>query len=204
MKHATTREIFSYWSRLRAQRAAPERADIEPAAIRNVLADTFILEVNEERTCPIRVVGARINALFGRELKGEAFSALWREDDRATLQSLVAAVLDDTLPAIAGAIAAPRGRPNVELEMVLLPLRHYGRTHARVLGALSLAAIPSWLGLLPAAPMTMTSLRIVGAGGEQRFGDARPAASRESAEATWSAIREPVRRGHLLVHTGGR
>lgn len=204
MKHATTRELFSYWSRLRAQRAAPERADIEPAAIRNVLADTFILEVNEERTCPIRVMGARVNALFGRELKGETFSDLWREEDRHCLHSLVAAVLDDSLPAIAGATACPRGRPCLELEMLLLPLRHNGRTHARLLGALSPGSVPSWLGLLPTEPMTMTSLRIVGAGREQIMSQDHATFSAERPPDRWSLATEPVRRGHLLVHTGGR
>jgi len=193
MKHATTRELYSYWSRLRADRAAPERGDIEPAAIRGVLADTFILEIDEERSCPLRVVGARVSALFARELKGEAFSSLWRQEDRGALLALIAAVLDDAAPTIAGGIGRPRGSPGVELEMVLLPLRHYGRTHARILGAISLGSTPSWLGLLPVEPLVMTSLRILGAGGERApsYGQA------------WT-LDEPVRRGHLLVHSGGR
>ena len=203
MKHATSQELFSYWSRLRAQRAAPERADIEPAAIRNILADTFILEVEETGAYPIRVVGARINAIFGHELKSQSFASLWREEDQLSLRALMGAVLDDCLPAIAGAAACPRGRMRVELELVLLPLRHNGRTHARMLGALSPSSIPSWLGLLPAEPMTLTSLRIIGAE-ERRARQIEDQALALEGAVKWQALPEPARRRHLFVHDGGR
>ena len=39
MKQAVTRKLFSYWNTLRAERAAPERADIDPAAKQVVLKD---------------------------------------------------------------------------------------------------------------------------------------------------------------------
>jgi hypothetical protein len=203
MKHATSRELFSYWSRLRAQRAAPERGDIEPAAIRNVLADTFILEVDEQGEFPIRVVGARVSAIFGRELKGAPFASLWRAEDRLSLRSLIGAVLDDALPAIAGAAASPRGHLRVDLEMVLLPLRHNGRTHDRLLGALSPNAIPSWLGLLGAEPMTLTSLRIIGAE-ERRTRQIEDQDAVSERVPEWDAWPEPARRRHLIVHQGGR
>ena len=42
MKHPSNRELFDYWNERRGERLAPERADIEPAAIRQVLGDTFV------------------------------------------------------------------------------------------------------------------------------------------------------------------
>ena len=42
MKHPSNRELFDYWNERRGERLAPERADIEPAAIRHVLGDTFV------------------------------------------------------------------------------------------------------------------------------------------------------------------
>ena len=44
MKHPSNRELFEYWNERRGTRLAPERADIDPAAIRKVLGDTFVLE----------------------------------------------------------------------------------------------------------------------------------------------------------------
>ncbi|MBU2194045.1 MAG: PAS domain-containing protein, partial [Alphaproteobacteria bacterium] len=37
-------ELFRYWNRLRNGRPAPTRTEIEPADIKTLLADTFILE----------------------------------------------------------------------------------------------------------------------------------------------------------------
>jgi hypothetical protein len=202
MKHATTRELFSYWSRLRAQRAAPERADVDPAAIRNILADAFILEIDNDVDYPLRVVGARVNAIFGRELKGVPFVSLWREEDRSALRAMIEVVPDESLPALAGATTCPRGRVRVELELLLLPLRHNGRTHARMLGALSPGAIPSWLGLLPAEPMSLTSTRIIGVE-EGRFRRAEQI-GQSIVDAPGLHKPEPARRRHLFVHEGGR
>ena len=73
MKHPSTRELFDYWNARRGRRLAPERDDIEPGHIRRVLADTFIFAFDEGKGHPFRLAGTRVCALFGRELKGEAF-----------------------------------------------------------------------------------------------------------------------------------
>ncbi|TAN01215.1 MAG: PAS domain-containing protein, partial [Rhizobiaceae bacterium] len=44
MKHSGSVDLFQYWDRLRAGRTAPRRTEIEPADIKSLLADTFILE----------------------------------------------------------------------------------------------------------------------------------------------------------------
>ena len=44
MKQASSRELFGYWAVRRGKRAAPERGEIEPSAIRRALGDVFILE----------------------------------------------------------------------------------------------------------------------------------------------------------------
>jgi hypothetical protein len=43
MKHPSNRELFDYWNEQRGSRLAPERDEIDPHAIRRVLADMFIL-----------------------------------------------------------------------------------------------------------------------------------------------------------------
>ena len=109
MKQATSKELFGYWDQLRRGRAAPERAQIDPAQIRGVLGDTFLLEVDPERTFPIRLAGARTGALFVRELKGDRFIHLWDERDRDAIAQLLACVIDEPAPAVAGRV--PRGPP---------------------------------------------------------------------------------------------
>jgi hypothetical protein len=199
MKLGTSKELFSYWSRLRGERAAPDRADIDPAAIRNVLADTFILELDDDR--PFRVSGARIGAIFGRELKGESFLSIWREEDRAAVERMVSRASGEVRPALAVASAGPRGRVRVELEILLLPLRHYGRTQARMLGALSPDAIPTWLGLIAAEPMSLLESRFVR--DDEEIQRVEPGAEQQLG-LRWPAREEPLRRRHLFVHEGGQ
>src|SRR6188474_1899724 len=72
MKHPSNRELFDYWNERRGERLAPERADIEPSAIRHILGDTFVLEVSGIESHLFRIAGTRLCALFGRELKSES------------------------------------------------------------------------------------------------------------------------------------
>ena len=44
MKQDGSIALFHYWNRLRDGRSAPKRTEIEPADIKSLLADTFILE----------------------------------------------------------------------------------------------------------------------------------------------------------------
>ena len=55
MKHASSRELHAYWDHQRGTRPAPERADIEPGAIRGALSDTFIVALNRGAGYPFRL-----------------------------------------------------------------------------------------------------------------------------------------------------
>ena len=80
--------LFQYWNRLRAGRAAPKRTEIEPADIKTLLADTFILEKDARGEAVFRLAGTRLCASYGRELKGFAFASLWREKDQRMVARL--------------------------------------------------------------------------------------------------------------------
>jgi hypothetical protein len=160
MKHPSIREVFDYWNERRGRRPAPERADIEPAAIRRVLADTFILAFEPARGHPFRVAGTRLCALFGRELKNEAFLDLWSSASRGDVRELLAIVAEEAVGVVASAAGA--GPADATLELVLLPLSHRGRTDARVLGALVPREPPAWIGVHALAGLTLGTHRYVG------------------------------------------
>ena len=67
MKLAASRELFAYWCGLRGARSAPERDDVDPGAIRGVLADTFILEHDAARGFPLRIIDLHQRAIPRRE-----------------------------------------------------------------------------------------------------------------------------------------
>ena len=194
MRQAGTRELFAYWDRLRKGRAAPERAEIDPAAIRNVLADTFLLGIDAACLFPIRLSGTRLNALWLSEQKGRSFLDLWADDERRDAMGLILTVLEATRPVIAGVSAAPPGRKPMDMELLLLPLRHNGKTHARVLGCITSAAREPWFGLIAADKLILRSMRVIGSGEAE-----------DTLSPHWpQAAQTPLgRRGHLTVYAGG-
>ncbi|MBI1868778.1 MAG: PAS domain-containing protein [Methylocystis sp.] len=196
MRHPVTNELYAYWNRLRGARAAPDRSEIEPAAIRHVLADTFIIEVDRQCMFPIRLCGTRLNALWLAEQKGRSFLDIWREDDRRSVAAVLLTVIDGAVPVVAGVGGEAAGHESVDLELLLLPLRHFGKTHSRVLGSLAPVRQPSWLGLASMEGLRLRSMRVVYAteGKSAHFpvGDVFPSPTRPLAG-----------RPRLVVYDGG-
>ena len=160
MKHQATRDLYAYWNALRRGRSAPDRSEIEPTAIRDVLADTFMLDIDQSHAFPIRLAGTRFNGLFDAEQKGRSFLELWRAEERRNVAAVLTTVVDGACPVVAGGVAAPAGQLEAgSFEFLFLPLRHHGKTHARLLGIATPAASrePAWLGLLPLGPMALRS-----------------------------------------------
>ena len=198
MKLAVTMELHAYWNRLRGARSAPERNDVDPSAIRGVLADTFVLDFDEGRGFPFRIAGSRANAIFLKELRGLSFLELWRDADRKDLDSILHCVADEAQPFLIGAEARPAGLGAVGIEAILLPLRHHGQTHSRVLGAFAVHEAPSWIGLVGAGAITLTSLRALDP-------PSRPGSAGDGAAPAGFSLRNPPRRyKHLFVYSGER
>lgn len=192
MKNTSTRVVYDYWDKLRGHRAAPERGDIEPGALRNVLQDTFVLE-NGPIGPVFRLAGTRLCALFGGELKARPFVALWPDvEAQGDVRRLADIVMDETAGAVAGFTAETAGGAAIALELLLLPLRHRGRTHARLLGALSPAASPDWLGLDRITAVRLVSIRMIWAS------DRRTLPEEEF------AVTPEKRRASFVLHEGGR
>ena len=159
MRHAVSRELYAYWNALRAGRVAPERNDVDPAAIRTILADTFVLEIDAEKGFPFRISGSRINALFQRELRGLSFLKLWRDTDRREIKSILKRVADDAQPRLLGAEVRVPGAGSLHIEVALLPLSHRGSTRSRILGSVAANEGADWLGLVGAGAATLNSVK---------------------------------------------
>ena len=187
LKLAASQQLFTYWDALRGVRGAPERNDIEPTALRGVISDTFILEFKPSLGFPLRVVGGRTNALFGRELRGVAFLDLWDAPGRAEMARVIESAADGAQPYLVGARGGPAGAAAIDFETLILPLRHHGATHDRALGAVVPAGSAAWFGLLPVRPLGLTSLRALNVEAGPAFGARAPRPG-------------PQRHRHLFVH----
>ena len=82
MKHPVSREFFTYWESKRGEARAPERGDVDPSALRELLGDIFVLSYDDAATYPFRVAGTRVCALFGHDVKDASFPALFARRHR--------------------------------------------------------------------------------------------------------------------------
>ncbi|NUJ79136.1 PAS domain-containing protein [Methylocystis sp. FS] len=158
MRLPVTRDLYDYWGRLKGERAAPDRAEIDPVAIRHILPDIFIIEVDPERRLPLRLCGARVNALWQREQKGRLFLEWWRAQRQEEVAEAIRGVIDAQTPLVAQARTALGAS---EFELLLLPLRHFSKSCSRVLGSLAPAQRLDWVGIRPVGRLDLVAARML-------------------------------------------
>lgn len=209
MKQDGSIVLFQYWNRLRRGRPAPKRTEIEPADIKTLLADTFILERDTRGQAVFRLAGTRLCALYGRELKGFSFPSLWQDADRSFVGRLVDGVFDSAnvvVIAFDGISGNQRSNP---FEMIVLPLER-DTASLRCLGAVSAVEKPFWLGADPLLEARVVSVRVVDPDREQTLPGNRqaidvPALSPSELPTEQDRATTRSRRiRHLLVFDGGR
>ncbi|MXN63828.1 PAS domain-containing protein [Stappia sp. GBMRC 2046] len=161
MKHSTTRSLYEYWDNLRGHRPAPDRSEVEPGQIRNLLGDTFILEVIDPVTYRFRLAGTRLCSLHCRELKSRNILRGWRGEDDQALATLLAAVSDDAGAAVLGISGHTEREHTIDMEMLLLPLHVPGEGCSRVLGSCVALQQPYWAGLHPILSQSIKSVRLL-------------------------------------------
>jgi hypothetical protein len=158
MKHPSNRAFYSYWDDKRGGARAPERSEIEPAAVRELLGDIFVLSYDAAAGHPFRVAGTRLCALLGCDLKNRSFAALFAADGRREIQEIVAVVAEEMLAAVAGITATAEDGSQAHLELLLLPFN--ARAHAPISLTGLLAPFESGHNLL--RDFKLTSWRYLG------------------------------------------
>lgn len=161
MQKASTRTLYDYWNAIRGSRSAPDRKDIDPTRIREALANTFILELDENEKFSFRLAGSHLCTSYCRELKGRSFSALWHERDSDAMETLIRAVTEDHAVALVTFQGTTAMHTKVNFETILMPLRHNGSTHTRLLGGMTALDEPYWLGVQPVLEQRITGLRLI-------------------------------------------
>ncbi|ABD88672.1 PAS domain-containing protein [Rhodopseudomonas palustris] len=169
MKHPASQALFAYWDDKRGGARAPERQAFEPAEIRELLGDIFVLSYQRAVECRFRVAGTRVCALLGRDLKGESFAALFAAESRGEIEDLLGLVAEDALTAVAGLSAATSDGSVSHLELLLLPFNaraHSPLTMTGLLAPLDLGhrnlgefRLTSWRTLRPPQRLGRRSLR---------------------------------------------
>jgi hypothetical protein len=137
MKHPSSREFFAYWDEKRGLARAPDRSEIEPGAVRELLGDIFVLSCDAAASYPFRVAGTRVCALLGCDLKDKSFAALFAAESRREIEEIIAVVADEMLAAVAGVTATSQDGSLAQLELLLLPFNTRAHTPISLTGLLA-------------------------------------------------------------------
>ncbi|HEY5817237.1 MAG TPA: PAS domain-containing protein [Mesorhizobium sp.] len=213
MQQEGTIALFQYWNRLRDGRTAPARREVEPADIKSLLADTFILEADNLGDAIFRLAGTRLCAIYDRELKGISFPSLWRLDDHHMVLKLLSAVFIQRSVAVLSFNGRSRAGRSMLFEMLLLPL-DAGRDSPRCLGLVTACERAYWLGADPVVEAKIDAVRIVDPDLAPEFVESRPLVAAGAHAVHNHAVHniandrrsshQPRRVRHLVVFNGGR
>ncbi|UGV27301.1 PAS domain-containing protein [Rhodopseudomonas boonkerdii] len=164
MKHPSNRKFFAYWDEKRGYARAPDRSEIEPGPMRELLGDIFVLGYDKAADFPFRVAGTRVCALLGRDLKNKPFPELFTLAGRGEIEEIITVVSEELLVAVAGIAAHTEFGDKAHLELLLLPFAARAHTPISLTGLL--APMTPFNGRL--GPMQVTSYRYL-AHQPQRF-----------------------------------
>lgn len=205
MRQRGTAGLFQYWNRLRDGRPAPRRTEIEPAHIKSMLADTFILERDLRGDAVFRLAGTRLCATFGRELKGFAFTSLWSHSDQSKAARLALSTLLDKSVSVTTLLGTTAGGRALALELLLLPLEG-GAESPRAMGSLCPAEKPYWLGADPIVQCEVDGVRTIDPDRESRLVEGMLRVDAPPLDPGQAPLESTASRRfrHLVVIEGGR
>jgi len=146
MQHNTSSALYKYWNEVRAGRFAPNRFEIEPSRISEILPDVFILECPDNATYRFRLAGTRICSAMGHEMRGVNLLDYWTAAEREAVQNLLHNVAQDGAGAVIEFQCHNATRDTVRFELLVLPLVHSGEKVTRMLGSMCAFDRPYWLG----------------------------------------------------------
>jgi hypothetical protein len=161
MKHKNSHLLVGYWSRLRKGRAVPDQTDIDPRAIKRMLSQVFILDVENPQRPIYRLAGTALCQRFGFELKGTGFLAHWEPQSSLALASLLRQALKLKQPVCLTSIGASADCGMVEIETVLCPVSFNGEEPTRFIGLIQILSDQTQLGGKPIAFQRLAASQLI-------------------------------------------
>ena len=159
--HPGSRRLFAYWNRLRGERGAPGRQEIDLRAISAILPWVGIIECcNRSRRHNWRLVGTGIARLWGGGLTGMEVAADWPEVYRSALVRALDGIRDQSQPFVARLKAVSANGEAVGIEIFAVPV-DAGRTSMQTLCTVSPFRSPPWLGRVPLVDVELSSLTAI-------------------------------------------
>jgi hypothetical protein len=128
--HPDTRMLLKYGRALAGAGPRPKGGD----GADHLLERLFVVERMRSGRLPLRVFGAELAGLFGRDLKDADFGGFWHERDLRLLNALLDNADDANAPAIARVFCDAAAGRQWRAELLLTPLRVEPNLGERYLG----------------------------------------------------------------------
>jgi hypothetical protein len=90
--------LFAYWNQVRGERKMPARADIDPAAIHELLPHIFMYSVARDGGYTVRLVGEEVVSFVGRNATGNPAGAVMPPRSAAVIVGILDAVTQERAP----------------------------------------------------------------------------------------------------------
>lgn len=136
LKHPGSRQLFEYWSDLRAGRTAPYKAEVTAQGIGRTLAsNTFILENLGDGNLRFRLAGTRLYEIFGLEVRGMSALSIMNDSSRVRFRTLIADAMASARVGVCRLAAITPDGQSIMLELIFAPLRSDFDQMNRMLGA---------------------------------------------------------------------
>jgi hypothetical protein len=161
MKHKSSNELYEYWNSVRNGRFAPNRFEIEPVKLADILPDVFILECPDISSYRFRLAGTRICSSLGHEMRGNNLLDYWTGDDKEAVHNLLHNVASDGAGALIEFECTNGDRERAVFEMLVLPLVHTGEKVNRMLGSIGAITRPYWTGTVELRHLKLMSFNLL-------------------------------------------
>lgn len=129
------RQAEAYWTALRQGKDVPNRSQIDPRGLENILSQTFVLERIAPGIGRFRLAGQKLNEMAGMEVRGMPLTAFFTPAARKQVSAALEHMFDT--PAIVEltlSTVATRNQPAQEARILMLPLRSDLGDISRALG----------------------------------------------------------------------
>ncbi len=138
-RHSALVTVEGYWEALRGSRLVPDRSDVDPRGLAGALEHAFVLERIAPGLARFRVAGMHLSDLIGLEVRGMPISATFTPDARPKLSTALEAAFSEPAQIrmrLKGEDGI--GRPELNGELLILPLRSDSGEVSRALGCVAM------------------------------------------------------------------
>lgn len=160
--HPGSRALFRHWERIRGERSAPDRADVDLRAIVDLLSGIGILERHKlPTTFRWRVAGSGVCAVWGADVTGHDMLAAWSGVERYSLIAVFNGVVDRLQPFVARFKASTTEGDVVGVEFLSMPVRAEASDVVQILCSVLPFRDAAWLSRKSPRRFELSSVRTI-------------------------------------------